>query len=280
MADAQLPWRLGALQMCSGLDVGKNQYQIEQILKKSPPNPGDLVLLPENFAQLGTTDNYRSLAERPGDGPLQEWLSCLAKHYQITLVAGSLPTRVTGEKRCRNTSLVFDLNGRCVAHYHKLHLFDVDIADSVGQYRESERFLPGKKPKWFKHQQVGVGLSICFDLRFSYLYQWLRQQGCMVLLVPAAFTEQTGRAHWMTLLKARAIEQQCYVVAAAQVGDHGGGRQTWGHSCIIDPWGHVMAELGKHTGICYGKFEVSSVLALRKRMLIQPHPHLDIRWSK
>ncbi|MFM2486699.1 carbon-nitrogen hydrolase family protein [Celerinatantimonas yamalensis] len=273
-------WRLAALQMCATLDVRQNQCQITDIIAHNPPNPGDLLLLPENFAMLGAGADYRSIAEAPGDGPLQQWLSGLAQQYQITLVAGSLPTRVTGEKRCRSTSIVFDAKGRYITHYHKLHLFDVDVADGVGHYRESERFIAGHTPKWFSHQQSQVGLSICFDLRFSYLYHWLRQQGCEVLLVPAAFTSVTGQAHWLTMLKARAIEQQCYVLAAGQVGHHDSTRQSWGHSCIIDPWGNVIAQLDDQCGICYGKFDHHLLQSLRQRMPLQPNSHMTISWSK
>lgn len=273
-------WRLGALQMTSTLDVVENQNEIERLLATNPPKPGDVLLLPENFAYLGAGANYSKIAEKPGEGPIQQWLGKLAKQYQITLIAGSLPTKVSGQKRCRASTLVFDCFGRYISHYHKMHLFDVDLADNVGAYRESSRFIAGNKPKWFTHQQTKIGLSICFDLRFSYLYHWLASQGCEILMVPAAFTQLTGQAHWLTLLKARAIENQCYVVAAAQCGQHDEIRHSWGHSCIIDPWGTVIAQLEQQSGICYGKFDNQQVHSLRARMPVKPHSHLTISWSK
>ncbi|MFM2482973.1 carbon-nitrogen hydrolase family protein [Celerinatantimonas sp. YJH-8] len=277
MSDGQ--WRLGALQMTSGEHVAANLDQIEQILADTPPEPGDLILLPENFAALGPGCDYRKIAEKPGEGVIQQRLMQLAQKYQITLVGGSLPTWVTGETRCRATSVAFDAQGQLCGHYHKLHLFDVEVSDPIGHYQESAKFIAGTEPKWFTHQSIRVGMSICFDLRFSYLYHWLRAQGCQILLVPAAFTEHTGQAHWLTLLKARAIEQQCYIVAAAQVGDHGHGRVTWGHSCIIDPWGKVVSGLEQQPGICYGTFDGKLIRSLRQRMPLQANSHLQISWS-
>lgn len=273
-------WRLGALQMTSTLDISANQAEVERLLASYPPQPGDVLLLPENFAYLGVGADYSKIAEKTGEGPIQQWLGKLAKHYQITLIAGSLPTKMSGQKRCRSSSLVFDSFGRYIAHYHKMHLFDVDLADNVGAYRESSRFIAGNKPKWFTYQQTKIGLSICFDLRFGYLYHWLTRQGCEILMVPAAFTQLTGKAHWLTLLKARAIENQSYVVAAAQCGQHDDTRHSWGHSCIIDPWGTVIAQLEQQSGICYGKFDPQQVHSLRARMPVNPHSHLTISWSK
>lgn len=272
-------WRLGAVQICSTDDVSRNLEQIETVLAKNPPQAGDLILLPENFACLSVADNYRRLAENVGEGPIQKWLSQLAANYQITLVGGSLPTRMTGEKRCRTTSLAYDANGQYCAHYHKMHLFDVDLPGD-NQYCESAKFIAGTKPKWFIHQKIRIGMSICFDLRFPYLYQWLKNHGCTVLLVPAAFTAMTGRAHWLPLLQARAIEQQCYVIAAGQSGQHDEHRYTWGHSCIIDPWGRVVSQLDEQQGICYGEFDGQLVRSLRQQMPLTANPHMTISWSK
>lgn len=272
-------WRLGALQMTSGSDIAENFAQIEALLAKQPPNPGDLILLPENFAALGAGVDYRQFAESLGDGPIQRQLAKLARQYQITLVGGSLPTKKTGDKRCRATSVAYNPDGQLIGHYHKLHLFDVELKDGVGRYRESDKFVAGNRPAWFEYQNARIGMSICFDLRFGYLYQWLRSQACEVMLVPAAFTEHTGEAHWESLLRARAIEHQSYVVAAGQVGNHGQGRTSWGHSCIIDPWGQVLGRLERQTGICYGSFDGKLLRSLRQRMPLQAHSNLQFSWS-
>ncbi|MGL4716785.1 MAG: carbon-nitrogen hydrolase family protein [Aeromonas sp.] len=232
---------LAAMQLVSGRHWQDNRLEIASELAALPPQRPLLVLLPENFALFGERQGYLDGAEVIGEGPIQQQLAEWAHHYGIWLVAGALPTIVAGADHIHTSSLVFDPTGALRGHYHKIHLFDVDVADNHGRYRESETFSAGDAPVLVDSPFGPLGLSICYDLRFPELYRQLALAGARVLLVPAAFTAVTGAAHWEPLLRARAIENQCYVVAANQGGCHETGRQTWGHSMVIDPWGRVLA---------------------------------------
>ena len=236
---------LAAIQLVSGRHWQDNREQIAAELAALPKARPLLVLLPENFALFGERQGYLDNAEAIGEGPIQQQLALWAREQGIWLVAGAMPTRmpttIAGSEHIHTSSLVFDPSGELKGHYHKIHLFDVDVADNQGRYRESETFSPGQDPVLVDSPFGPLGLSICYDLRFPELYRRLSRAGARVLLVPAAFTAVTGEAHWEPLLRARAIENQCYVVAANQGGSHETGRQTWGHSMVIDPWGRVLA---------------------------------------
>ncbi|WP_429233823.1 carbon-nitrogen hydrolase family protein [Aeromonas salmonicida] len=232
---------LAAIQLVSGRHWQDNREQIAAELAALPAERPLLVLLPENFALFGERQGYLDGAERIGEGPIQQQLAAWARDYGIWLVAGAMPTAIPGSAHIHTSSLVFDPAGVLKGHYHKIHLFDVDVADNQGRYRESETFSPGQDCVLIDSPFGPLGLSICYDLRFPELYRQLARAGAWVLLVPAAFTAVTGEAHWEPLLRARAIENQCYVVAANQGGTHETGRHTWGHSMVIDPWGRVLA---------------------------------------
>ncbi|WP_219593302.1 carbon-nitrogen hydrolase family protein [Aeromonas salmonicida] len=232
---------LAAIQLVSGRYWQDNREQIAAELAALPAERPLLVLLPENFALFGERQGYLDGAERIGEGPIQQQLAAWAKEFGIWLVAGAMPTAIPGSVHIHTSSLVFDPVGVLRGHYHKIHLFDVDVADNQGRYRESETFSPGQDCVLIDSPFGPLGLSICYDLRFPELYRQLARAGARVLLVPAAFTAVTGEAHWEPLLRARAIENQCYVVAANQGGTHETGRHTWGHSMVIDPWGRVLA---------------------------------------
>lgn len=270
--------QLVALQLNSQADWAANQAIIQQLLLRLPPERPCLVLLPENFACMGTTADYQQLAEPLGLGPVQQQLSQWAQDYQIWLVAGSFPTKVKTQEKVHTTSLVFNPLGELVAHYHKLHLFDVDVADSRGRYRESDSFLPGEDLKVVETPFGGVGLSICYDLRFPELFHALRSQGANVLLLPAAFTKVTGQAHWQPLLQARAIENQCYVIAANQWGSHGGGRETFGHSMIIDPWGRILSMQQHQTGLISASLDIEKTEQIRQSMPVLQHARFQPAW--
>jgi nitrilase len=274
------PMQLGVLQMVSGTHVTANLAEIESLLAQSPPRPGALVLLPENAALMTSAQGYWDVAEVLGSGPIQTKLSELACQYACYLVIGSMPIKAANDLRCFTTSIAFGPDGSLLTHYNKLHLFDVDVADGVGRYRESDSFALGQELVTFRAGGVMIGMAICFDLRFPYLFELLRRQGCDILLLPAAFTAHTGAAHWEPLLRARAIENQCYVLAAGQGGWHGPTRQTWGHSCVIDPWGSVLVELPSGAGIVYSEFDAQRLDEIRSQMPLSPHPQLQQSWSK
>jgi len=270
-----------ALQMCSGSSLTYNLKQAEQLLQEACPRAGDLVLLPENFAQYGGGEQaYLSIAEPLGEGPIQAWLAEQAQRYGIYLVAGSVPIQAEHVTRCYTTSLAFSPQGELLQHYHKLHLFDVDVADNVGSYRESDYFVAGQKLAYFDAGDVRIGMSICFDLRFPYLFGLLRQQGCDIVLLPAAFTALTGEAHWQALLQARAIENQYYIVAANQAGTHDNQRKTWGHSMIVDPWGRCLDEQGANLGAAKAEFNSQLIQQVRDSMPLPLHQQLQLGWRE
>jgi deaminated glutathione amidase len=248
------PTVVAAVQLSSQAGVGANLDRAAALVAEAARRGAALVLLPENFAFLGgTEEERRSIAEdlpppgTPLEGPIGRRLSELARAHGLWLLGGGMPERSGDRDRPYNTCVVFAPDGRLAARYRKIHLFDVDLAERA--YRESASSSPGREPVTIEAAGLGVGLSICYDLRFPELYRALSAAGAEVLVVPAAFTVQTGKDHWHVLLRARAIEAQAYVIAAAQWGKHPGGRQTYGKSCIIDPWGEVIAQASEGEGV-------------------------------
>lgn len=259
------------IQLISCSEPRDNLQQIKQSLAAMQPAPEQLVLLPENALVFGERADYLTHQERLGDGPLQSALAQLAAEYGIYLVCGSMPITSEESERVYTSSLVFDPSGKRLSHYHKMHLFDVDVADGHGAYRESATFKPGNQLTCVDLGEVKLGLSICYDLRFPSLFQALAAQGANVILVPAAFTYVTGKAHWLALLQARAIETQCYIVAANQGGEHDNKRQTWGHSCIISPWGEILSQLNQGVGHLSQPLDFESLTKIRQQMPVQQH---------
>ncbi len=266
---------LSLLQMVSDVSLQKNIEQVTELLDRLQPKPMQLVLLPENALCFAHREDYLLHAESLGNGPYQAKLAKLAKLHQCYLVCGSFPIRSENNDKIYTTSLVFSTTGELIQYYHKIHLFDAKVSDSTGCYQESATFIAGDSLKLFelKHQQgcVKVGLAICYDLRFPGLFQALREAGAEVILLPAAFTKVTGEAHWLTLLKARAIETQCYIVAANQGGLHQGDRETYGHSLIISPWGEILSELGEGLGVLEAAFDQQLINQVRDTMPVLAH---------
>jgi predicted amidohydrolase len=242
--------RVAAVQVSSQENVEDNLRECRKHIAVAAAGGARLVLLPENFAYMGPEEGKRAFAERLGDdsAPIQRMLAETAREHGITLVAGGLPERSDDPKRPFNTCAVFGAKGELVGAYRKIHLFDVDLADGT-TYRESAGSSSGNEPVVVTVGGFGVGLSICYDLRFPELYRALVDRGAEVLVVPAAFTLHTGKDHWHVLLRARAIEAQCFVVAAGQWGKHPQGRATYGHSMVIDPWGTIVAEASDRAGV-------------------------------
>ncbi len=235
--------RISALQLCSNGNLRHNLSTISELVKQSSMGGARMVFLPENFAMIGKQQSdTMEIAEPLGQGLIQDELSLMAKKYKTWIFAGGMPT-LQGS-RCYQTMVVFDANGEQVAHYNKIHLFDVTVPDEQGNsYQESKIFSAGDTPVVVKTPWFNVGLSICYDLRFPELYRTLVNMGADVLVVPAAFTYETGKFHWQTLLRARAIENLSHVIAPAQVGTHPSGRETYGYSSVINPWGEVLNHL-------------------------------------
>jgi len=239
----------GAVQLSSQGDVGENLDRAGALIGEAARRGATHVLLPENFAYLGDDEGKRALAEDLGraDGPITKRMAEVARAHGVHVLAGGMPERSDDPHRPFNTCAVFAPDGRISAAYRKIHLFDVDLAER--SYRESGATTPGDTPVVVDAAGLRVGLSICYDLRFPELYRALAADGAEALVVPAAFTVTTGKDHWHVLLRARAIETQAYVVAAAQWGRHPGGRLTYGKSCIVDPWGEVIAQASEGEGV-------------------------------
>lgn len=225
------------LQLCSGENTRDNLAQIEQQIKQL--NSGiQLVMTPENALLFANAASYRHHAEQHNDGPLQQEVREMARKYNVWIQVGSMPmiSRESPEL-ITTSSLLFDNQGELKARYDKIHMFDVDINDAHGRYRESDTYQPGQQLTVVDTPVGRLGMTVCYDLRFPGLFQALRAQGAEIISVPSAFTKMTGEAHWEILLRARAIENQCVILAAAQVGRHGATRRTWGHTMAVDAWG-------------------------------------------
>lgn len=255
--------RAAVIQISSQADIVSNQKAIEKAVAEAAAQGALLALLPEMFLSM---DGQQYAAIAADDGYLS-WLCRLAVQHDIWLVAGAMPLpSPDGDPRVRSASLVISASGECVARYDKIHLFDAEVGDAQGRYRESDRFAPGDELVVVDTPLGRLGLSICFDVRFPELFRALRDKGAELICVPAAFTYTTGQAHWEILLRARAIETQCYVLAANQCGWHDERRQTWGHSMIIDPWGEILAALQEQPGIALADTDSASLLAVRERI--------------
>jgi predicted amidohydrolase len=265
--------KLSAIQLNAKPDVDENIRVIGEQLEKltlleNNEEVEHIVVLPECCLFFGASDKAQlSLAQKTyKNNALQLSLSQLAKQYRVTLVGGTIPIIAEGGNKFTNSSCAFNANGELIAHYDKIHLFDVNVADSEKNYCESRYTQAGTKACIAKTPLATVGLSVCFDIRFPSLYQKLRKLGADIITVPSAFTRVTGKAHWQTLLKARAIENQVYIIAAGQEGVHENGRETWGHSMIISPWGEILACLEHGEGIITTDFSPVEVQRIRTSM--------------
>ncbi len=264
--------RVAALQLNSQDDVAANLAECRRQVLGAARLGATLVVLPENFAYLGPETGKRAIAERIGDldAPIQRMLSLLAREAAVTLVAGGMPEASGDAARPFNTCAVLAPDGKLVASYRKLHLFDVELPDGT-LLRESEATSAGSEPVVVAVDGFCVGLSICYDLRFPELYRKLVDAGAEILLVPSAFTLLTGKDHWHVLLRARAIESQAYVVAAAQWGKHPRARASYGHALVVDAWGVVVSECSD--GIGFASAEVDHALIERVRRTLPSLRH-------
>ncbi|MDE2611928.1 MAG: carbon-nitrogen hydrolase family protein [Burkholderiales bacterium] len=264
--------KLAALQMVSTPDVAENLASAVRLVAEAAAAGAELVALPEYFCLLGRRDTDKlAAAEQPGHGPIQQTLAGLARRHRVWLVGGTLPI-VVDAARVLNRSCVYAPDGSEAAHYDKLHLFAFDNGQE--SYDEGRTLAAGDAPAAFDCDGWRVGLSICYDLRFPELYRALMRPPCDLLVVPAAFTYTTGQAHWELLLRARAVENQCYVLAPAQGGQHANGRRTWGHSLIVDPWGEVLACRDEGAGVVLANASRARLTEVRRQLPALAHRRL------
>jgi nitrilase len=241
---------VAAVQMTSVADVAQNLETARRLLARAREGGACLAVLPENFSFMGRTEaERRAIVEQDGEGPVQRAMADCARELGLWIVAGTQPVAVPGDPRPANACMVYDAAGRRAARYDKIHLFDVDLPGGRENYRESANAAPGAKPVTVETPAGRVGLSVCYDLRFPELYRTLVSEGAEILTVPSAFTGPTGRAHWEVLLRARAIENLSFVIAAAQSGIHDSNRETYGDSLVADWWGRVIARLPRGSGV-------------------------------
>lgn len=282
--------RLAALQMISGPEVADNLLAAERLIAHAAAEGARLVALPEYFPLIGATDAERRAAREPDAGaacaaeaidaaqaPIQHFLATQARRHGIWLVGGSLPLFAEEPHKLRNSCLVYDPAGRQRARYDKIHLFGFqNFRNGTESYDESLTIEAGSRVVSFPVEGLGgirrIGLAICYDLRFPELFRALGEVD--LLVVPAAFTETTGRAHWELLLRARAVENQCYVLAAAQGGEHPTGRLTYGNSMLVDPWGEIVARLDKGVGMVLGDFDAQRLVEVRASLPTLRHRRL------
>ena len=267
-ADAPAVVRVAAVQLASGPSVAANLNEARRLIAMAAKQGAKLVALPEYFAIMGMKDHDKvKVREEEGKGPIQQFLAETAKKHKIWLVGGSVPLVSNEANRVRNSCLVYDDKGKQVARYDKIHLFGFDMGKE--HYSEQRTIEPGREVKVVDSPFGRLGLSICYDLRFPELYRAMKDVD--IILVPSAFTETTGKAHWETLIRARAIENLAYVVAPAQGGYHLNGRETHGDSMIVDPWGVVLDRLPRGSGVVMAGINPEYLQRLRKSLPALAH---------
>jgi nitrilase len=254
--------------MISSPSVEDNLATARRLVAQAAAAGAQLVVLPEYWAIMGNQETDKlAHAEQPGSGPIQDGMAQMARHDGIWLIGGTLPLISGQEGKVLNTTLVYDPQGEPAGRYDKIHLFG--FTRGAESYNESRTIVPGAQVRSIETPFGRVGLSICYDLRFPELYRAMGD--CALIVVPAAFTHTTGSAHWEVLLRARAIENQCYVLASAQGGLHPNGRRTWGHSMLIDPWGEVKAVLPEGEGVVSGEIDLVFLAGVRESLPALAH---------
>lgn len=258
--------RVAAIQMVSGTDVDANLDEAARLISTAVSAGAEFVVLPENFAIMPTKDaGQLQVMERDGDGPIQEFLSAQAHQNHVWLVGGSIPLVSSQPSKVRAACLLFNDHGERVARYDKLHLFDVKL-DNDEEYSESLTIEPGESVVVVDSPLGRLGLTICYDLRFPELFRQMLDQGAEIFSVPSAFTATTGKVHWEILLRARAIENLAYVIGAGQGGSHSSGRETYGDSIVIDPWGEIINRLARGPGIVIADIDRLRLEKLRRSL--------------
>lgn len=263
--------KIAAIQMVSSISPEINMQHAHKLVGEAAEQGAKIILLPEYWSILGRRDTDKlAYAEEPGVGPLQDFMSNLAREYGVCLIGGTIPLISSEPGKVLNTLLAYDAQGHQVARYDKMHLFGFTRGDE--SYDESRTITAGEDVVVLETPHARIGLAVCYDLRFPELFRAM--QVCDLIVMPAAFTYTTGRAHWEILLRARAIENQCYVLAAAQGGVHENGRRTWGHSMLVDPWGEVQAELVEGEGFVIGDLDPAKLNEVRTSLPALEHRKL------
>lgn len=270
--------KCAAIQMASSPNPDTNLVEAGRLIDAASKEGAKLLVLPENFALMGMTEfDKLEHGEADGEGVIQKFLADLARRHAVWIVGGTIPIEASVAGKVRASCLVFDDSGTRVARYDKIHLFDVDVPGTDERYRESDTIEAGTELSVLETPFGRLGLAICYDLRFPELFRKMVAGGVDLIALPSAFTAKTGAVHWEVLIRARAIENLCYVVAANQGGLHENGRQTWGRSMIVDPWGTVLAEKTSGSGFVIAEIEPASLRAVRGSFPALEHRRLECR---
>ena len=269
---------IAVVQMASGPQLNANLMEAGRLIQEAASAGARLVVLPETFVLMAMQDRDRiTIAEPLGYGPIQEFLVRKARQHRVWIVGGTIPIQSHDPMRPYATCLVINDEGELVGRYNKIHLFDVTVEqDEIGSYAESQFTSPGNELTILDSPFGRLGLSVCYDLRFPELYRELALRGAELFIVPSAFTAVTGQAHWEVLLRARAIENLCYVVAAAQGGYHVNGRATYGHSMVIDHWGQIRGQLAKGSGVVVVEPDLATLHSTRHSFPVLAHTRLAV----
>jgi len=263
---------VAAVQMASGPGVGANLHEVDKLIARAADGGAKLVVLPENFAIMGVTEQDKvKVAEHPGAGPIQEFLARRAAAHRVWIVGGTLPLVSDDPGRVYAATLLFDDQGHQVARYDKMHLFDVKLEERGENYCESLTIRPGDRVVVVDTPIGRLGLAVCYDLRFPELFRCMLDQQAEVIAVPAAFTAFTGRAHWEALVRVRAFENLCYIIASAQGGYHYNGRETYGDSMVVDPWGAILDRLPSGSGIVSASIDRNHLARIRRNFPAVSH---------
>ncbi|CAA6802516.1 MAG: FIG003879: Predicted amidohydrolase [uncultured Thiotrichaceae bacterium] len=264
--------KVAAIQMASGSQVTANLMEAGRLIGEAAAQGAQMVVLPEAFVFMGKSEEARvKLAEPIGSGQMQDAIKELAIKYKIWIVAGTIPIQSDDPTRAYASSLVFNNKGEQVARYDKMHLFDVELSEAQETYAESETTNPGSERIVIDTPIGRVGMAVCYDLRFPGHFRHMMEAGAELLVIPSAFTDTTGKAHWEVLVRARAIENMSYVIASAQGGFHVNGRATYGHSMIVDYWGNIHEQLGKGAGMIICDIDLETLRATRKAFPVLEH---------
>lgn len=264
--------KIAAVQMASGPNVNANLIEAGRLIRMAADAGAGLVVLPENFALMGLSEQDKvNVREQDGQGVIQDFLSETALKNGVWLVAGTIPLEATEEGKVRGSCLLLDDRGQRVARYDKIHLFDVNIPETGENYNESETIESGDNVVVTDTPFGRLGLAVCYDLRFPELFRKMSDQGVQIITLPSAFTAITGSAHWEVLVRARAIENMCYVAASAQGGYHVSGRETYGNSMIVNPWGVIIDRLEHGSGFVIANVDLDYMASMRRNFPVLDH---------
>jgi len=268
--------RIAAIQMVSAGNVGANLKSASDLIRQAVADHAEFLVLPENFPLMGQHEQDKLAVMEPfGHGPIQDFLSNQAQQHRIWLMGGTIPMQASVPDKIRAASLLYNPQGKCVARYDKIHLFDASVNGGNETYNESTTIEAGNEITVAETPFGNIGMSVCYDLRFPEIYRNMLNLEVNIITVPSAFTTTTGKAHWETLLRARAVENLCYVIAPNQGGRHINDRETWGHSMIINPWGDILAVVEQGEGVACADIDLEQLKTLRNNFPTLKHRTLD-----